>query len=172
MGTSLDKAALEKEWAAAEARLKLNPVDKATWMSLGWTIRPYVYYDKILVAWSLVKGQPQVKDIFQAIAVDASFQGGLWVRLKSKVTDTEIVLTNTPQRLSPTLDIFGWMPFFTEVRYISADWNNLTLPRNMRLNACFKMVDDPMRNPREGKHYLSELHTFRERFPQYSDTRF
>lgn len=170
--TGQDKAMLEKEWIAAEARLKLSPADKAKWAGLGCTIRPYVYYDKLLVAWHLVKGQPQVKDIFQAVSVDANFQGGLWVCLRSKVTNEEITLTHTPQRLSADLDIYGWMPFFNEVRYASADWNNLKLPRNMRLTACFKMVDNPDVRAREGQDYLSELHIFRERFPQYSDTRF
>lgn len=176
MGTAVltpaDKATFEKEWAAAEARLKLGAEDKAKWMALGYTIRPYVYYDKILVAWTLVKGQPQIKDIFQAIAVDATFQGGLWVRLKSKVTDTEVILTHTPQRLTKDLDIFGWLPYFNEVRFASADWNNHTLPRSMRLNACFKMGANPAPRPKENSHFLSELHAFREQFPQYRDTRF
>lgn len=167
----LDKPALEKEWVGAEVRLKLNDADKATWAGLGWTIRPFVYYDKLLVAWTLVKGLPQIKDIFQAIAIDATFQSGLWLRLKSKITDTEVIVTHTPQRLGG-LDIFAWMPYFNEVRFASADWNNLTLTRNMRVTACFKMAEDPSRRPREGKHYLSELHTFRAQFPQYKDTRF
>lgn len=168
-----DKATLERDWANAEARLKLNKLDKASWSAMGHTIRPHVYYDKILVVWQYAKGQPQVKDIFTTVAVDGSFQDGLWVMLRSKITGHESVVTHTPQRLTPDLEIFAWVPFFNEVRFVSQDWNNVNLPRNLRMGLCLKMREDPRKvRLREGVDYLSELHVFRETFPQYSDTRF
>lgn len=173
-GTGLDKATLEKEWANTEARLKLGKADKAKWGELSYTVRPYVYFDKILIVWTVVKGQPQVKDIFTVTSIDASFQGGLWVKAKSKVTGFESVINHEPRRLATGLDVFAWLPFFNEVRYANpVDWNNPTAPRNLRLSACFKMTQSPdTRLLREGVHYLSELHVFRDRFPQYADTRF
>lgn len=172
VGTGIDKPALEREWIGDEAR-KLGKDAKARWMSLAYTVRPYIYFDKILIVWAYVNGQPQVKDIFTITSVDGSFQGGLWAHAKSKVTGDEIVITHQPRRLAADLDVFAWLPFFNELRYVSADWNNPVAPRNLRLSACFKMAEDP-RNTRlkNDQHYLSELHTFREQFPQYRTTRF
>ena len=170
---SIDKSALEREWAEDEARLKLEPEDRETWNRLGFVIRPFVYFDKILIAWSYQDGLPVIKDIFTVLYMDGSFQGGLWVRIKSKTTGVESVLRHQPQRLAPGLDIFAWLPFFNEVRFVSANWNNPTLSRAARLSACFRMVGDPRREALlSGRDYLSELHVFREQFPQYSQTRF
>jgi hypothetical protein len=171
--TAGQKAALEKQWANNEARLKLSGADKTSWRSLSHTIRPFVYYDKTLIIWSLVKGQPNVKDILAVTNVDGSFNEGLWVHIKSKVTGLTTIIDSTPRRLMPGLEVFAWMPFFNEVRYTGADWNDPAASRNLRLAVCFKMAADP-HAPRlhEGLHYLSELHVFRETFPQYADTRF
>lgn len=171
--SGLDKGTLEKEWANAEARLKLGKDDRAAWNKLTYTVRPYVYFDKILIVWTFEKDQPQVKDIFTVTSLDASFQDGLWVRAKSKVTGYEALLTHTPRRLAPGLDVFAWLPFFNELRFQSADWNNPAAPRNLRLAVCFKMQEHPQATRlHEGVRYLSELHTFREQFPQFRDTRF
>lgn len=171
--TGLDKVQLEREWANAEARLKLSKEDRNKWAEMGYTIRPFVYFDKILVAWTVVKGEPQVKDIFTVTSLDASFQGGVWVKAKGKVSGHEALFTHTPQRLAPGLDIFAWVPYFNEMRFASQDWNNLSLPRHMRLSMCFKMEGNPLDiRLREGAHYLSELHVFRSEFPQYANTKF
>lgn len=169
----LDKATLEKEWANTEARLRLNREDKGTWDALGHTIRPHVYFEKILIVFTALKGEPQIKDIFTAVAMDGSFQGGLWVRMKSKVTGVETILNHAPQRLAPGLGIFAWVPFFNEVRF-TADERNPNSPRNLRMSACFKMTEDPHGAGllREGLDYLCELHVFRSRFSQYASTRF
>ena len=94
--TGQDKATLEKDWAAAEARLRLSRDDKAAWNTLGYTVRPYVYFDKILVVWTIIKGEPQVKDIIAVTDIDGSFQGGLWVKAKSKARGDSSARTCPP----------------------------------------------------------------------------
>lgn len=170
-GNGFDRAAYEKEWANAEARLKLSSDDKAFWDTCKYTVRPFVYFDKILIVWSALKGQPQIKDILAVTSVDGSFQDGLWVRMRSKVTQQEFVVNHTPRKL-PGLDIFAWVPFFNELRYVSASWDDPMAPRNLRLSVCFKMRHKPDDMLVENEVYLSELHVFRDRFPQYANTRF
>lgn len=167
----LDKSALEREWVANEARLTLSPEDRIAWDTLRYTMRPFAYYDKIFIVWTLVKGEPQVKDILTVNAIDASFRDGLWVRLESDVTKQEYIVGNRPRRLG-NLGVFAWLPFFNEVRFVSADWNNLTAPRNLRLSICFKMRHKFEEMLEERTDYLTELHAFRSRWPQYRDTRF
>lgn len=170
--TGQDKASFEKAWANAEAR-KLGKDDRAAWQRLGHTVRPFVYFDKILIVWTLKKGEPQVLDILAINGVDVDFQNGIWVNGTGKVSDHSFAITQRPQRIAPGIDIFAWLPYFNEVRYSSQDWDNPSLPRALRLSACFKMAEDPRTGRlREGAHYLSELHVFREQFPQYADTRF
>lgn len=170
--TGQDKATLEKEWANAEAR-KLGKDDKAAWQRLGHTVRPFVYFDKILVVWTLKKGEPQVLDIFTVNGVDVDFTSGVTINASGKVSGHDITITQYPQRLAPGINVFTWLPYFNEIRYSSQNWDNPSLPRALRLSACFKMTEDPRRERlREGIHYLSELHVFREQFPQYADTRF
>lgn len=174
MGSSpaLDKSALERAMAGAEARQKLNTKDKQAWDAFRTTVRPFVYFNKILVAWTLSKGQPQILDIFTVTSANISFQDGLWIVLESKVKDEEVIIDHTPRRLSADLQIFGWMPFFNEMRYHGPDWHDPNSPKNMRLTACFKMVAAPSSAVSEGVHYLSELHVFREQWPQYQATKF
>lgn len=170
--TGQDKATLEKEWANAEAR-RLGKDDRASWQRLGHTVRPYVYFDKILIVWTLKKGEPQVLDIFTINGVDVDFTSGVWVNGTGKVSGHNITITQYPQRLAPGLDIFAWLPYFNEMRYVSQDWDKPGMARALRLSACFKMTEDPRKGRlRESVHYLSELHVFREQFPQYADTRF
>lgn len=172
-GTGLDKPTLEKDWANEIARLKLSRDDRAVWMRLGHTIRPYVYFDKILLVWTYDRGVAQILDVFTVTTVDASFQGGLWIRALSKTTNNETIITHEPRRLAPGLDVFAWVPFFNEVRYVSADWNNPAAPRNLRVSCCLKMIEDPLQGKlRDNQHYLSELHTFRAQHPQFRSTRF
>ncbi len=167
----IDRSAYEKDWANAEARLKLGGDDRQQWGASKYTVRPFVYFDKILIVWTLLKGQPQIKDIVAVVGIDISFQDGLWVRLKSKVTNNECVVNHTPRRILG-LDIFAWMPFFNEMRYAGADWHDPEASRNLRLSCCFKMRHKPDETLIEGSQYLSELHVFRSRWPQYADTRF
>ncbi len=169
--SSIDRNALEKEWANREARLTLSDEDKKLWSSSRYTVRPYVYYDKILIAWHLQNGQPQVKDVLVVTGLDVSFSEGIWVRIKSKITSREVLVRHTPRRL-PGLNVFCWVPFFNELRFTSGDWEDVQAKRNLRLSLCFRMPDRPDDNLAEGVDYLSELHVFREKFSQYRDTRF
>lgn len=177
MGTrntgGIDKATYEKEWASTEARSRLNPADKAKWAEMGHTIRPFAWWNKIFIVWTLVKGSPQVKDILNVVSMDASFTDGVWIKLKSSVTGNETIITQYPQRLAPGLDVFAWVPYFNELRFASAEWSNPSLPRSLRLSVCFKTIADPVQmRLKEGIDYIQELHTFREQFPAYRDTRF
>lgn len=168
----IDRPALEKTWANQEARLKLSKEDKALWDSARYTVRPFVYYDKVLVVWTILKGQPQIKEVLKVVGIDANFQDGIWLRVHAEVAKREILINHTPRRILD-FDVFAWIPFFNEVRFVSPDWENPQARRNMRLHTCFKMRgrgDEP--RPIEGQDFLSELHVFREQFPQYSDTRF
>lgn len=168
-----EKAVLEKEWANAEARLKLGQDDKSVWSALRHTIRTFAYYDKIFVVWALIKGEPVIRDVFTVQSVDATFQGGLWIKASGKISGHEAVITQTPQRLAPGLDIFAWVPYFNELRYASGDWSNYNLPRHLRSSVCLKMRHDPEdRFLGEGVVCITEMHLFRQRFPQYSQTRF
>lgn len=167
----IDKGSLEREWANHEARLILSPDDRAAWDDMRYVVRPFVYYDKIFIVWHLVKGEPQVKDIFTATTVDASFRDGLWVRLRSSVTSQECIVSHRPRRLLDS-GVFVWVPFFTEVRFVSADWSDPAAPRNMRLSICAKMRHNHELLLEERCDYLTELHSFRARFPQYRDTKF
>lgn len=169
--SKLDKGSLEREWANHEARLHLSPEDRSVWDALKYTVRPFVYYGKIFIVWHLVKGEPQVKDILNTVGIDASFRDGLWVRLRSEVTKEEFVITHKPRRL-PGTGVFVWLPFFNEMRFVSADWMDPMAPRNLRLSVCFKMRHKHEEILEEGTDYLTELHTFRSRWPQYKDTRF
>jgi len=168
--SGIDRAGLEKEWANKEARLKLSTADRSLWDSCRYTVRPYVYFDKIFVVWTYLKGQPQVKDILAVTSMDSSFQDGVWVRMVSKVTRHEHLMTHSPRKIG-NHELFAWVPYFNEVRFVSADWENLEAPRNLRLCACFKMKGRP-EEPVEGVDYLTALHVFRSQWPQYKDTRF
>lgn len=168
----IDKNSLEKQWAGREARLKLSPDDRALWNSSQCTIRPFVYFDKIMIAWSVEKGQPQVKEVFKVNALDVSFQDGIWLRMHAEIANRDIVINHTPRRLLPDLKVFGWVPFFNELRFVSADWADVDARKNLRLTACFKTVQSDGAPLREGAHYISALHAFREQWPQYADTRF
>lgn len=168
----INKPALERQWATQAARKGLNRDDRALWESSRYTVRPYVYFDKVLIAWTVVKGQPQIKEIFKVIGLDVSFQDGLQVRLYAEVAKTETLITHTPHRLLPNLDVFGWVPYFNEVRYASGNWDDPLSKKNLRLCVCLKMLDRGADRVPEGQHVLSELHVFREQWPQYADTRF
>lgn len=168
----IDKAGYEKVWANHAARLHLSEADKTLWHASRYTMRPFVYFDKILIAWTVLKGVPQIKDILHVTSLDASFQDGIWLRVQSKVhKGPEHMVTHVPRRL-PGLEIFAWLPYFNELRYASAQWEDPSLPKNLRLAVCFKMRSKPDFPLVEGEDYLSELHTFREQFPQYAHTRF
>ena len=171
-GGGIDKATYEKEWANTEARARLNDTDKAKWAEMGHTIRPFAWWNKIFIVWTYVKGQPQIKEIFNTVSMDASFTDGVWVKLKSTITDRETIITQYPTRLAPGLDLFAWVPYFNELRFASAEWSNPSLPRSLRMSVCFKSKFDPDKTSREGIDFISELHVFRERFPQYRETRF
>jgi hypothetical protein len=166
-----DRAGYEKAWANQSARRTLNDEDKNLWAVARYTVRPYVYFDKILIAWSIVKGSPQVKDVLTVTALDASFQDGVWIKVRSKVSQRESLLTHAPRKLEG-LSIFAWVPFFNELRFASSDWSDPAATKNLRLSACFKMQQRPDDVLQEGVDYLSELHVFREKFPQYANTRF
>jgi len=168
-----DKAKLEKTWANYAARHNLRDAERALWNSFQYTLRPYVYYDKILIAWTVVKGEPQVKDVFTVVSIETSFQDGIWLHMRSKVNShaADHLMTHTP-RMLPGLNIFGWVPFFNELRFTSARWEDPTLPKNLRLAVCFKMRNAPGKLLTENEEYISELHVFRDRFPQYASTRF
>lgn len=173
-GEPIDRRALEKQWANHEAQ-KLGHVDRALWQAARYTIRPYVYFNKVLIAWTVVKGEPQIKEVFKVTGVDMSFQGGVALRMYANVAKREITLTHSPRRILPNLDILAWVPFFNEIRFASADWGDLSSKKNLRLHVCLKMREngDDMRVELvEGQDYLSELHVFREMFPQYRHTRF
>lgn len=170
----IDRPALEKQWAANEARLKLGREDKALWDAAHYTVRPYVYYNKVLLVWSIINGRPQVKEVLKVVSIDASFQDGIWLRLRAEIAKKEIQINHTPRRLLPGLDVIGWVPFFNEMRFVGGpDWNDVNARRNLRLHACFKMRSrGDEHRPVEGHDYLTELHVFRDQFPQYADTRF
>lgn len=169
---AIDKGALERGMASAEVRSKLSAQDRSTWEGLRWTVRPYVYYDKILIAWGLTSGQPEILDVFTVEGIECSFQQGLWARLRSRQTGKEVIVTHTPRRLAPELRIFAWLPFFNEVRFHGPDWNNPSSPKNLRVSMCFKMPMSPKEPLREGVQHLSEMHVFRDQWPQYSHTKF
>jgi len=167
---AIDKDGYEKQWATAAARQNLSQEDRLIWNESRYTIRPYVYHDKILIAWSYANGEPVIKDIFTVQSVEVSFQDGVWLKLVSEVNRRETIITHTPRRL-PDLKIFGWVPFFLELRFASADWDNPALARSLRMSACFKMMGKPdvfVAN----QDFLTELHVFRDMFPKYQHTRF
>jgi hypothetical protein len=175
-GSDIDRPALEKQWANQEARAKLSREDRILWDDSRYTVRPFVYYNKVLVVWSVIKGQPQIKEILKVVGIEASFQDGIWLRLYAEVAKREVMINHTPRKLLPSIDVIGWTPFFNELRYVARDWNDNNPRRNLRLHACFKtrgrgdITPDSVLS--EGQDFLSELHVFREQFPQYIDTRF
>jgi hypothetical protein len=170
--TGIDRSALEKRWANEQARLTMQTEeDKALWAACRYTVRPFVYYNKILLAWRPVKGQPVIQEVLTVTDINVNFQTGTWVHMKGRVSGQEVVITQVPRRILPNLDIVAWMPYFNEMRYSSQDWENPLSTRNLRLSACFKTRDKPDLIV-EGQDYLTELHMFRERFPQYSKTSF
>lgn len=173
--SGIDRPDLEKQWANYEARTKLSAEDKALWDSSAHTIRPYVYYDKVLIAWTVIQGQPQIKEVFKATGLDVSFQDGIWMHLDATIAARRVTVNHTPRRMLPDLDIIAWVPYFNEARFGSSDWNDLAAKKNLRLCGCFKMRSsgDDLRVPLvEGQHYLSELHVFRDLWPQYRSTYF
>ena len=165
-----EKSGYEKEWANNEARLKLSSEDRAIWNCCKCTIRPHVYFDKIFIVWSVKQGVPEILDVLTVESVDATFEMGIWVHAASKLTKAKHVITHTPRRL-PGLDVFVWVPFFNEIRFASNDWNDVTAPRSLRVSLCFKTRDNKQRLV-EGQHYVTELHVFRDQWPQYASTRF
>lgn len=169
--TPIDRQQFEKTWANHAARLSLGDEDKALWATTRYTIRPYAYFDKILVAWTFEKGQPKVKDILTVLDATISFQDGIWIRIKSKVSQREQLLTHTPRKVTG-LSVFGWVPYFNELRFASSDWDNPEAPKNLRLSVCFKMQERPDSPLLENIDYITELHVFRRQFPQYHGTRF
>lgn len=169
--SGINKDALEKQWAQQAARQGLSPEDRNIWNELRYTFRPWVYHDKILIAWAYASGEPVIKDIFNVVNLDVSFQDGIWLKLVSKVHKSrEVSVTHTPRPL-PGLKVFAWVPFFVDARFVSADWDKPEAPRSLRVAACFKMAGRPdILSP--GQDHLSELHVFRETFPQYRSTYF
>jgi hypothetical protein len=170
----IDKTALEKQWANQEARSKLSKQDRTLWDAARHTVRPYVYFDKVLIVWTAVQGQPVIKEILKVSGLETSFQDGIWLRMHAEIAGRDITINHCPRRLLPNLDIFGWVPFFNEMRYASADWDDPGAKRNLRLHTCFKMRSDSrdIRDVVEGHDYISELHVFRAIWPQYASTRF
>jgi hypothetical protein len=172
-GRGIDRDHYEKQWANHEARLKLSPEDKMLWDAARHTFRPYVYFDKVLVVWSVIKGEPQIKEVFKIEGLETSFQDGIWLRLQAQIAKRTVTLSHTPRRMLPDLDIIAWVPYFNELRYASGDWEDLDSRKNLRLHACFKMrAQYPGTTLNEGQDYLSELHVFRAQFPQYAAVRF
>ena len=166
----LDKPRYEKEWSAQEARLKLSPEDRAAWDSASFTIRPYVYFNKIFIVWEFFGGQAHIKNSFTVISMDASFRDGIWVRVRDQ-DGNESVINHTP-RLLGRLNVFAWIPYFNEIRYHSNEWNDPTAPKALRLAVCFKTQHNPSEPLREGSTYISELHHFRSQFPGFAKVRF
>lgn len=167
----IDKDGYEKAWATALARQNLSPEDRTLWNEARFTIRPYVYHDKIFIVWSYKGGQPVIKDVFTVTNVEVSFQDGFWLKMLSKVhKGREVMVSHSPRRL-PGLNVFAWVPYFMETRFASADWEDPTLTRTLRIQACFKMAGKPDKFFEEQEH-LTELHVFRETFPSYRSTKF
>lgn len=170
--SGLDKPRYEKEWASQEARLKLDATGRHLWDSSRHTVRPYLYYNKIFIAWGIdANGEVVVRDVFTVISMDATFRDGFWIKLRDR-NRREHLITHTPRLLGDT-DIFAWVPYFNECRWHSNDWSDPAAPKSLRLAVCFKMQSDPQCLPllRE-QDYLSELHHFRQQFPQFAKTRF
>jgi hypothetical protein len=172
----LDRPTLEKQWANQEALMKLSKEDRALWSTSRYTFRPFVYFDKIMVVWTVIKGQPQIKEVLKVVGIEASFQDGIWLRMQAEVAKREIMINHSPRRILPGLDVIAWVPYFNELRFVGPDWDDPSTKRNLRLHACFKMRTrgdvDPGSVIAEGHDFISELHVFREQFPQYASTRF
>jgi hypothetical protein len=175
MGTDnggINKAAYEKNWANHAARLNLDDEGKSLWNSSKYTVRPHVYFDKIMIAWMMVKGSPQVKEVFHVTGADLSLQDGVWVKMQPQIAKgLAHLVTHVPRQL-PGLKVFAWVPYFIELRYASIDWDNPNAPKALRLPVCFKMQEMPAHPHMESLDYLTELHVFRDMFPQYANTRF
>ena len=168
--TGLDKVHYEKEWAAQEARLRLDTESRSKWESAAYTFRTFVYFKKILVAWQKHGTEIVVKNVFTVISMDANFREGIWVRVRDR-DNKEHVITHTP-RLLGDVNVFAWVPYFNEVRWHASDWSDPTSPKALRLAACFKTQFSPHEPLHEGQDYLSELHVFRSQFPQFAKVRF
>jgi hypothetical protein len=168
--TGLDKVRYEKEWAAQEARLRLDSESRSKWEASTYTFRPFIYYKKILVAWEQRGASIVVKDVFTVVSMDANFREGVWVKVRDQ-SGKEHIITHTPRLLGDS-NIFAWIPYFNEVRWHAGDWTDPTAPKSLRLAACFKMQYSPNDPLLDGQEYLSELHVFRHRFPEYAKTRF
>lgn len=166
----IDKSAYEKQWASHEARQKLSKEDRHLFETARHTFRPYVYFDKVLVAWTMVQGEPRIKEVFKVVGIDVSFQEGIWLTMYAEVAKRELRISHSPRPLLD-LGVFAWVPFFNELRYASPDWEDPDARKNLRLHACFKTPSSPDHTV-EGHTYLTELHTFRETWPQYAKTRF
>lgn len=178
MGTAvrggIDRPLLEKRWANYEARQTLSAEDRGLWDACQYTVRPYVYFNKVLIAWSVVQGQPQIKEIYRVVGLDVSFQDGIWLRMHAEVARRDVTINHVPRKL-PGADVIAWVPYFNEVRFCSPDWDDPDANRNLRLHACFKMRDRADTQGafiQEGRDHLSELHVFRALWPTYKDVRF
>lgn len=160
----------ESKWASAEALTKLSKSDYMTWTQLRYVIRPYCYFNKIFIGWTLQHGVPSVKDVFTVVGLDVSFQEGVWVRLRSATSAREVIINHTPRKL-PNVEVFMWTPFVNEFRYAGPDWEDPNSPKHLRISSCLRMQHGP-EFLEEGADYVWELHEFRHRFPQFKDTRF
>lgn len=104
---------IERSQGEAAAKQYLSPADYHVWRSYSSTWREPIWLNK---RFRIHRDGVNLCN-FTVVDCDCEFEFGINVKLKSNAGE-EQWLTHSPSRLFG-FDVFGWVPFLPEVRYLN-----------------------------------------------------
>ena len=159
-----DKKTLELEWANSAVNTLLLPPLQKLWGSLRSTLRTSASFKRAFVVWQLAEDGPKALYTLSPLDFGATFQGGL--RLVLSTPNGPLTVGHVPVKL-PDVDVFVWLPQFSELRWSPYDYTDPTAGRQLTVPVCFKVASNLIKYPTIGDVYVSTATQLRQHFPQH-----
>ena len=159
-----DKKVLELEWANFAARRSLTPAKLRVWEGLTSTFRTSLTIDRSLHVWRLEAGLPAPIYSMEALSLDASLTEGLILTLG--LPDGPLTVGHTPVKL-PNVNAFIWCPIFAELRWVPADYDDVSGLRRYTVPVCLKLASNFLKASTEGDTYVSTVTQLKRYFPKH-----
>lgn len=159
-----DKKILEVEWANYAAKRYLPPAEFTVWDNLTSTFRTSLTSGRSLQVWRLEASEPVPIYHIGALKLDASLGDGL--KLTLALPDGPLTVGHTPVKL-PYVAAFIWCPIFAELRWVPADYDDVSGQRRYTLPVCLKLASNYVKTPTEGDTYVSTVAQLKRYFPKH-----
>lgn len=154
-----ERSRLEKHRALQAAEQFLENKDFSDWRACAQNVRYKTHRNRTFLVWEVVEGQPVIIDTFRSVDIEASFNDGLRILMRSVSDEFEMWVTHRPQRLA-NYGVFLHVPFLPDTTFLDSPGKRQTL----RVPIVFKMAEDPARLV-EGVDYMTDVMTYTTLFP-------